>query len=278
MTERMSPFNPRLRRRRPMRAFAAAVVVSQTLLGWPAFAKGTGEADSARTERAAGTIAANLGRFEEAVEHFSQAYAFSQDPLLLFNLAQAYRLWGKADKALVEYSAFLRAAGGSAKYRAQMERAAAEIESITSFMLNHPVDSRQGGKVVAEDAPAVEKIKKSDTEPPPVAQEAVATAESDEREPKGAVAPIAPVVPSLAPKPEAVVAPAGDLGRLRLTETQASKPEPSQEPARPLYKRWWVWTAAAAVVVAAGGGVAWWYTRNTSEAPASTYGSMRVLP
>lgn len=241
------------------RMFAVAVALSQALSAKPAMARSSADGVAARSERAQGTVALNLGRHDEAVEHFARAYGLTQDPEILFSLAQAYRLGGKPEKALATYSAFLRAAGARAKYRPQIERAAAEIEIITSFMLSH------GGENRGPDKPATPAA-----EPAP-GGEAVAKAA-----PAPAVEPVAePVKPEPAPAPLAVLTPKPEPAPVPAL-TFPSEPEPTP-PARPIHKRWWFWTGLT-LVAAAGGAAAWWYAQPDQQTPASTYGAVRVLP
>ena len=233
----------------------------------PAYARRSGENETARTERSQGTVALNLGNYDEAVEHFSRAYSLTQDAALLFSLAQAYRLGGKADKALATYSAFLRAAVSSPKYRGQIERAAAEIESITSFMLNRPVDTPTL-------RPRSQGPSSRRPRPPLLLPRRIASQRRSSREEHDEVSPPDLVAaklepPALLPKPEPATPPAVDF---------AVQKKASREPAsRPVYKRWWFLTSTAVVLVAAGA-AAWWYTRPINQTPGSTYGAVKVLP
>jgi len=68
-------------------------------------AKGSGESSIASAERAKGMVALNLGRYDEAIEHLSQAYTLTQDPMLLYSLGQAYRLAGKPREGLWRHTA-----------------------------------------------------------------------------------------------------------------------------------------------------------------------------
>ena len=149
------------------RLCALAIVLLQAL-GGQAYARGASESDGARSERYQGVVAVNLGRYDEAVDHFSKAYTIAQDPDLLFSLAQAYRLAGKPEKALAAYSAFLRAAGSSPKLRPQIERAAGEIESITSLLLNNRPADRQPVESAKQEKPAAEVA----VAPPPLKEKA----------------------------------------------------------------------------------------------------------
>ena len=246
-----------------MRALAFLLVWCQALSSFPAWAHGNGESES-RAERSQGTVAVNLGRYDEAVEHFSRAYSATQDPMLLFSLAQAYRLGGKADKALAAYSSFLRAAAGAPKYRGQIERAASEIESITSFLLNRPVDTRTGPKAPASQ-PVPSPAGDSEIDPPPLVED---KARPDEDQPQAAVAALDP--PALVAKPEPAPSPALDFA----VEVRKAPPPAHQ----PVYRRWWVWTTAAVVLAGVGGAALWWYTRPVNQTPPSTYGAVKVLP
>jgi len=229
-------------------------------------AKGSGESSIAGAERAKGMVALNLGRYDEAIEHLSQAYTLTQDPMLLYSLGQAYRLAGKPEKALASYSSFLRAAGSTPKYRTQLERAAAEIETITSFVLNRPAD--RGGQEKQQDkqldnlmtaAPAGR-----DLAPPPLENSLAEKA----TEPAVAVAEAPPVV--LTPPPPPPPPAAG----LSLSSQPAA---PVQSPPRHIYGKWWFWTSVG-VALAAGGAAVWWFTRPENQVPSSTYGAIRVSP
>jgi len=236
-----------------------------------ALAKRSDESDAARAERTKGTVALNLGLYEEAVEHFSEAYVLSQDPILLFNLGQAYRLAGKPDKAVSSYSSFLRAAGPVKKYRPQFDRAAEEIETITPTLMCPPKDRAGTGKPPEEpkqaddatNAPAsAAKSTPTPVEPPPV--EKVEKAEMSVEPP-----PVVVEAPKPALKP---AAPAPQAPALKLAA------EPVAEPvSAPVYKKTWFWSSVV-VALAAGGAATWYFTRNQNQAPPSTYGSARVLP
>ena len=89
------------------------------------------ESPDAYYARKRGVIALNTGHYAEAVKAFEEAYALNQDPSLLFNLAQAYRLAGQPAKALEACSSFLRSASATNADRAQVERFMAELEMIT---------------------------------------------------------------------------------------------------------------------------------------------------
>jgi tetratricopeptide (TPR) repeat protein len=100
------------------------------------------ESPDAYYARKRGVIALNTGHYAEAVKAFEEAYALNQDPSLLFNLAQAYRLAGQPAKALEACSSFLRSASATNADRAQVERFMAELEMIT-YQIRMQRDLRQ---------------------------------------------------------------------------------------------------------------------------------------
>lgn len=60
----------------------------------------------AEQEFLAGNTAYNLGRFDEAVTHFTKAYEAWPQPEFLYNIAQSYRLAGNCKQALYFYKRF----------------------------------------------------------------------------------------------------------------------------------------------------------------------------
>jgi tetratricopeptide (TPR) repeat protein len=89
--------------------------------------------DEAKAEFKLGNVAYNLGRFQEAIEHFEKAYALSRVPEILFNLAQCYRKRWEAEggselgrRALHYYEAVVREAPGS-RVRADADQFIAEL-------------------------------------------------------------------------------------------------------------------------------------------------------
>ncbi len=223
-------------------------------------AKGSGESPVATAERAKGMVSLNLGQYDEAIEHLSQAYALTQDPILLYSLGEAYHLAGKPEKALASYSSFLRAAGSTPKYRAQLERAAAEIETIASFVLNRPAD--RGAQEKKPDKPDTLMTAPApagrDLEPPPVQATRPAVAVSE------------PPALSLTPRPPSPLPPAG----LSLSSQVNA---PAQPPASHFYNKWWFWTSVGGAL-ALGSVAVWWFSRSESQVPPSSYGVIRVSP
>jgi tetratricopeptide (TPR) repeat protein len=86
--------------------------------------------DAAREATRKGAAAYNLGSYEEAARHYEAAYRLVQDPALLFNLGQSWRLGGQPDKALTAYRAYLRTAPDDAAKRELVERRIEELERL----------------------------------------------------------------------------------------------------------------------------------------------------
>ncbi len=171
--------------------------------------------------------------YEPAIEAFKAAYALAPAPGLLFNIAQAYRLWGKGHclEAARTYQTYLQAspdASNRSKVEAQLkglERCAKEEEATQP----------------PEPAKAVEAPRPADATPkePPAASDTPVAEASRPEETKPVPAP--PVAADAAPAPAAV-----------------SPPGVEARPARPV--RWPALAVGAAglVAVGVGGGLYGW--------------------
>ena len=87
------------------------------------------DAADARTHFQKGRALYDVGRFDDAAREFEAAYQLKTDPVLLFNLAQAYRFAGKPQPALVAYRSYLRNLP-DAPNRAQVEASIAELQRV----------------------------------------------------------------------------------------------------------------------------------------------------
>jgi tetratricopeptide (TPR) repeat protein len=84
--------------------------------------------DRARAERLyrLGNQHYELGEYAQAIEHFRRSYQLAPEPVLLFDLAQAYRLHGDCRRSLETYRQFARLAPNHAlRFKAQ-----AHIEAL----------------------------------------------------------------------------------------------------------------------------------------------------
>jgi tetratricopeptide (TPR) repeat protein len=86
--------------------------------------------EAARQAANRGMAAYNLGSYEEAARAYEESYRQVQDPVLLFNLGQSWRLAGNPEKALIAYRSYLRTAPADAPNRAQVERRIPELEAL----------------------------------------------------------------------------------------------------------------------------------------------------
>src|SRR5256885_1512943 len=82
---------------------------------------------SAKEHFRAGSVAFNLGHYEEAIQEYEHAYRIKSDPVLLYNIAQSYRVWGKSPEALRAYKVYLHNAP-DANNRAEVEGKIAALE------------------------------------------------------------------------------------------------------------------------------------------------------
>jgi hypothetical protein len=263
----------------PQPLCACVLIAALILSSSPnAFAKGAKEGETARAERSSGIVALNLGRYDEAAQHFESAYTLMQDPVLLFSLGQAYRLAGRPEKALAAYNSFLRASTYSPKNRSQYEMVASEIAIITSVMTAKPAAPPAATEAQLDDLMKAREAKMSPAktlEPPPVNKEAkeeqtVAepVADAEKLEPPKAL-DLSTATVAVAAKTE------GQIAGVSMTNNEP--PPPPQENGKSVYKKWWFWTSVAGAL-ALGGAATWWFTRPEATTPPSTWGAQRVLP
>src|SRR4051812_20784404 len=85
------------------------------------------EGPSAREHFRRGTNAFNLGHYLEAVKEYEAAYQVKEDPALLYNIGQAYRLAGEPRAAVRVYKSFVHQVPG-APQRAEVERRIEELQ------------------------------------------------------------------------------------------------------------------------------------------------------
>src|SRR4051812_27640544 len=111
---------------------ASITLVSGMLLADPA-AGPAPAADAARRARVErlfeqGQAHYDLAEYEDAIARFREAYELSSAPLLLFNIAQAYRLKGECARALPAYRNFVRVAPDST-HRATAEEHVKKLQA-----------------------------------------------------------------------------------------------------------------------------------------------------
>ena len=90
------------------------------LVGATAATARADETESAKAHYVRGTKLYDLGRYQEAAKEYEATYELKDDPALLFNIGQAYRLGKQYPEAIRAYKSFLRRVPESPQ-RAQIE-------------------------------------------------------------------------------------------------------------------------------------------------------------
>jgi tetratricopeptide (TPR) repeat protein len=84
---------------------------------------------AAREHFMKGTKYFDLGRFDEAIKEYEAAYELKDEPVLLYNIAQAHRLANHTKEAVHFYKAYLRRVP-KAPNREEVETKVAELEKL----------------------------------------------------------------------------------------------------------------------------------------------------
>lgn len=159
-----------------------------------------------------------VGEYREAAAEYEEAFKLKQDPAILFNAAQAHRLAGNGPKALLLYNNVIKLYPSSPYATDSKER----IAKLS-----------QAGAGPNSPTPT------ATTTAPPPAETAPAPAAGQTPGAQPAVPVTAPIAPPALPPP----APPSTG-----TELVVTAAPPSQNEGRPVYKRWWFWTAVGGVV------------------------------
>jgi len=202
----------------------------------------------ARRHYEEGTKAFNLGEFPRAIAEFKAAYNAKDDPSLLYNIAQSFRLEGDAAQAVFFYRSFLRNMP-TAPNRREVEGRIHTLEK----QLEDQKKEEQKKEAAAPVAPV------PDPAPvPPVVAPAPVAPPAPEPPPATATIPAAPPAPEPVPveKPLPTAPPPVEAAPAAADLTRAPA-EPSSAASKPFYKKWWFWTAVGVVaVVGLGAGIA----------------------
>lgn len=176
------------------------------------------EEDVARAEFRKGKTAFDLGRFDEALRAYSNAYEHKPMPAFLFNIAQCHKELGNCERAIFFYKRYLDRAG-----------AARDTETV---------------KRLIDNCEAKQKSTQPDPRKDPDAREELARGKRREDADTSALTlapePAAPSPAVLTPNPLSTP----DFTAPPLTPA----PEPTVTASAPLYKQWWLWTAVGVVV------------------------------
>ena len=167
-------------------------------------------AEKARAHFQQGDTYFKLEKYANALQEFEQAYMAKQDPSFLYNIAQCHRLMGNRAEAIRFYKRYLVDAPAAA---------------------NRPVAEKHIRDL--ESALGAEELTGAHVAPAPGAPGA---------EPSG----MPPPRPTQAPPPVALDARPPPPSDAMLT---SPPPTLSQSDDRPIYTKWWFWTAVGGVVV-----------------------------
>jgi tetratricopeptide (TPR) repeat protein len=108
---------------------AATTITIAVLVTIALAARADSASELARQHYREGTKLYDLRRYREAAHEYEAAYEAKDDPALLFNIAQAYRLAGAYEDAIASYRAFLRNAP-EAPNRSAVEARIAELQDL----------------------------------------------------------------------------------------------------------------------------------------------------
>jgi tetratricopeptide (TPR) repeat protein len=118
-----------------------------------------------------------VGKYGEAIEEYQKVYLLVDDPVLLYNIAQSYRLWGKPEDSIRFYRNYLRRAPG-APNRADVEKKIADQEKVIEERRRNPVTTpptTTPPEVTAPPPPPPVQTTPPGFTPPPVEQPPLVT-------------------------------------------------------------------------------------------------------
>jgi tetratricopeptide (TPR) repeat protein len=120
-----------------MRGWATRIGLVAALLCGAAGAQADDATQSARAHYTQGTKLYDLGRYHDAAKEYEAAFELRDDPALLFNIAQAYRLGHDYADSIRAYKSFLRRVPAT-EQRAQVEARIHEMQEILDKQPQQP--------------------------------------------------------------------------------------------------------------------------------------------
>jgi hypothetical protein len=221
-----------------------------------------------------------LGEFARAIAEFKTTYNAKPDPLLLYNIAQSYRLAGDASQAVFFYKSFLRNMPAATnrkevemqirKLEKQLQGQAPTAPAAAQSQLPVPVQMDDPKREPAL-TPEPLGSPPSTVNPPAV----TGPSEGDSAAPaRGSATPRRPPVSAALASPRADSA-HEPLGALPATGSPSPSVDlttparPAEDAAPPIYKKWWFWAGAAGAVLIIGGIAA----GNAKKSPSTTLGT-----
>lgn len=172
-----------------------------------------------------------VGEFAQSAEKYQAAYKLKPDPALLYNAAQAYRMAGNNDKALLLYKNYVMFYPNEKNVPNVQQQITKLQEAIAA---QHKAQTQPP----------------TTTEPPstgavaPPAPSAIASAPP--------ATPVTPAAPAAEPPPPAAPPPSASPPAAAPPAPAASlvaAPAPAPTSEQPIYKKWWLWTAVGVVVL-----------------------------
>jgi len=194
-----------------------ALVALLGCLGAPGAARAQGESEKRQQAKEHYEMANrfyDVGKYGDAINEYEEAYLLVEDPALLFNIGQAFRLWDRPEDAIRSYKNYLRRRP-DASNRADVEKKIADLERTLD-------ERRRAGALQPQPAPAPGGSGLSATASPPVANPPVVSSPASPAGPTAATAG----EPPLAPAP--VVEPAPVQPGVDVSAPSAPTSEPSQ--------------------------------------------------
>jgi tetratricopeptide (TPR) repeat protein len=195
-------------------AVLVAVGLAVALSSAPSPARADDETtEQARQHYAKGKQAFDLGKWDDAIAEFEEAYKLRSDPTFLFNMAQAYRRKGDLQRALDLYKNYLIENPDSPK-RSEIEK---RIRALEKEMKN------PARRQIEAPAPVA-----SPSEPPPAAPVVVAPAPAAAPPFGGFGTDSLPhLAPRASPAPVAAPAPPGEVAQPALSPAVLAPAEPA---------------------------------------------------
>jgi tetratricopeptide (TPR) repeat protein len=154
----------------------------------------------------------DLGKYDEAIKEFEAAFEIKDDPVLLYNIAQAYRLANKYPEALRFYRTYLRRKPKAAN-RAEVETKIADMENLIAeqnrVANGPPIDpiapgAKPGttpGGTVQQTTPPRPNTAGTEGEPPADPNALANTTPTDPAKPVVVAPPTVPPAPPAPPSP-----------------------------------------------------------------------------
>jgi len=168
-----------------------------------------------------------VGEFAQSAEKYQAAYKLRPDPALLYNAAQAYRMAGNNDKALLLYKNYVMFYPNEKNVPNVQQQITKLQEAIAA---QHKAQTQPPTTTEPPSSGAVTPPSPSAVAAPPPP------------------APEQPAAPPATPPPPAAAVPAAPPPSAPAASLVAS-PAPATGGEEPIYKKWWLWTAVGVVVI-----------------------------